>query len=122
MIDVYLPIDQAVHDHIDRGSGIVGSVWDNPSGGRIVIDYEGGRYHQSNIKTFADRVYHAAGRHSERYPTAARMSVEADSLVKVGTFDARYRRLSLEPNQIDNVAAWIGCTVADLPTQLTVTA
>lgn len=115
-VDVYLPIDQAVHDHIDRGSGIVGT----PDGARVVIDYEGNRYGASNIVTFADRVMIAAGRHESGYPTIARMSVEPESLIRVGTYDGA-RHVALESDYLDHVAAWIGCGVADLPNQLTVT-
>lgn len=116
MIDVFLPIDQTVHDHIDRGSGIVGT----PEGERVTIDFEGNRHGYANIHTFADRVMIAAGRHQERYPTIARLSVEAGSVVRVGSYDGS-RRIAVDFDRLDAVAAWIGCSVADLPAQLSVT-
>lgn len=116
MIDVFLPIDQTIHDHIDRASGIVGT----PEGDRVVIDFEGNRFGASNIVTFADRVMIAAGRHESRYPTIARLSVEPASVVRVGTYDGS-RKIAVDFDKLDALAAWIGCDVASLPTQLSVT-
>jgi hypothetical protein len=53
----------------------------------LVIDYEGNRYSAMNIRTYADRAAHAAGRQKEFYPTVARMIVPAKRLIRVATFD-----------------------------------
>jgi len=64
-------------------SGIVGSP-DPDDATRVVIDYDGDLYHAANVRTYADRVRVAAGRHKDRYPTVARRSVPAMDLVQVG--------------------------------------
>lgn len=114
--NVYLPVDQTVLDHIDRGSGIVGV----EDGERILLYFEGNRFGYANVVTFADRVMIAAGRMQERYPTIARMSVEVDSVRKVGRYDGS-RRISLVGEEIDSLAAWIGCPVHALPNEMQVT-
>ena len=68
---------------VAKKSGIVGSP-DAEDPSRIVIDYEGNLYHAANVRTYADRVRIAAGRHQERYPTVARRSVPAKDLVQIG--------------------------------------
>lgn len=117
-LTIYLPTDQEVHDHIDRGSAIVGSDWYGD--GRLVIDYEGGRYAQMNIRTFADKVIHAGGRHRERYPTAARMSVDPESVVAIGTWDGS-RRISVDFDKHEHLATWLRVSLVDLNAQLQVT-
>jgi hypothetical protein len=93
MIAVYVP-KQGEGTVIDRGSGIVGT----PRGTRpdgepatLCVDYEGNRYGASNIKTFADRVMHAASRHAAEYPTIARQYVFAGDMELVGWYDSGRR-------------------------------
>ena len=52
-----------------KGSGIVGSPTRD---GLIQVDYEGNLYHAENLRTFWERLFHAAGRHVTGYPTVAR--------------------------------------------------
>ena len=83
---VYVP----AADHRDvaliRGrAGIVGAVTPEPVTGRVVIDFEGNLYGASNVRTWADRVLVAEGRHRVQYPTVARETVRPDALVRVGT-------------------------------------
>jgi hypothetical protein len=52
-----------------KGSGIVGSPTRD---GLIKVDYEGNLYHAENLRTFWERLFHAAGRHVTGYPTVAR--------------------------------------------------
>lgn len=54
---------------IDPASGIVGVPFEEP--GRLNLYYEGNRFRAKNIRTFADRCYHAASRLETRYPTIA---------------------------------------------------
>ena len=68
ILTVYVPARPALH--IRDGSGIVGSPGDE--GGRVRIDYEGNIYGSPALRTYATRVFHAAGRHLTRYPTIAR--------------------------------------------------
>lgn len=96
-IDVFIPAPHSrLRAVIDRGSGIVGTPAreflgqdgsDPLDEQRVIIDYEGNRFHAANMKTFADRVFHAAGRHEHRYPTVARSMVPRDELVLLGSFD-----------------------------------
>ena len=74
---------------IRPGSAIVGE----RRGDRIEVDYEGGG-RASNVVTFEDFVTHAAGRRSQRYPTVARASFPADTLIEVG--EVRYDGLLRE--------------------------
>ena len=89
-LKIYVPrpsADQPAGDeirflHILRGSGIVGS----PDGIGIRIDYEGNHNGACNIKTWEDKVFHAAGRHVSRYPTIARSVADAGQLIEIGSF------------------------------------
>lgn len=83
-LTVYVPADGSLPT-ILAGSGIVGSPLDG--NGRIRLDYEGNKYRAANIVTFADRVYHAAGRHLVNYPTVARMVITPERVLPVATFD-----------------------------------
>ena len=98
MHDVFVPIEGSrAWSTIDRGSGIVGQrvrALSYRPGTRtpaddwlLLLDYEGNRYNAANIKTYADRVKHAAGRQATLYPTVARAHVEATDVVKIGEFD-----------------------------------
>lgn len=82
---------------IDSGSGIVSDMrlfyeqqdrssrgdWPQPT---IEVYYEGNRYGMSNIRTFEDRVFQAAGRLVQRYPTIARGVYPRAWFTPVGTF------------------------------------
>lgn len=77
---------------IDAGSGIVGTPQEN---GRVLVDYEGRRYGQANMVTYADRVYFAWGRHKERYPTVARSWLTEELVLQIGWFDPQAGRVDL---------------------------
>ena len=57
------------------------------------------RHGSSSMTTFEDKVHHAAGRLSQRYPTIARLTARADDFVVVGTYefsdDWTYTRLTI---------------------------
>ena len=76
------PEEQGWLSRILPGSGIVGS---SQCRG-IRIDYEGNRNHACNIKTWEDKVFHAAGRHVTNYPTIARALVTEENVIEVGVF------------------------------------
>lgn len=109
------------------GSGIVGSnaeAWLAARHGEVIlaasstaltIDYEGNRYGASNIKTWADRLVHAAGRHVECYPTVARAVCQPEAVIHVGTMQAYPQRDSTVPliefdsqDTLDAVKTWLG--------------
>jgi hypothetical protein len=112
-VAVYIPMPELV-DLILPKSGVVGSpVGDKsgPFGEQVVIDYEGNRYGAVNMKTWADRVRIAAGRHERRYPTVARAVVPAEQVFVVG----RFYELEAGPELVlddaesgDAVCFWLG--------------
>ena len=125
-VSVYIPKHPPLAAVIDRGSAVIGtpaSDWfpeSDRSGedfGRIVIDYEGAKYGQANMVTFADRATHAADRHSTHYPTVARSFVPADDVTEVGTFDGE-RVTPYNDGAAALLRAWIG---SDDPKELEVT-
>jgi hypothetical protein len=84
-LNVYVP-KLAALPAIQPGTGIIGSPrLDHP--GRLLIDYEDNQAEAINIRTYADRVMHAADRHLTGYPTSKRMLVDAGDLLPVGIFD-----------------------------------
>lgn len=120
-ISVYVPSHAGTL--IDQGSGVVGSPAHKfmpmlPDDGRITADYEGNRFGASNIKTYADRVLHAAGRHTQKYPTVARSTLSTEDLTEVGSFDGAV--LTIKRAHYPTVAEWIGVPVEDLAEQLEV--
>jgi hypothetical protein len=81
---VFVPTDGQDHLGIVPGSGIVGE----PQGdGLLLIHYEGNIYGSGEMQRYADRVYHAHGRHQAKAPTIARSLVGAERLVQIGRFD-----------------------------------
>jgi len=75
---LYVPAP-GVDTHIDAGSAIVGDIRD----GMHDVHYERGG--ASNVRTFEERIIHAAGRRAHRYPTVARSLLPATDLVDVGS-------------------------------------
>jgi hypothetical protein len=71
------------------GSGIVGSHSDREPN-LIKLDYEGNKYGAYGLDRYWQRLFHAAARHLENYPTVAR-EYHADGpnfpFLVVGTFD-----------------------------------
>ena len=93
---------------IKSGSGIVGrDAPDDPD--YLVIYFEGNVYGASNIKTFADRVYHAADRMESHYPTIATAYVTRTSLVEIGKFDGE--RVTLYDDGFEPLAYWLNDSV-----------
>jgi hypothetical protein len=92
---------------IARGSGIVGreqSLLYQQRPGRILVDFEGTIHGPvANIRTYADRVWHAAGRHMEQYPTMARQELPLASLVPVG----RLWGDGIEVLDFDRLRVWL---------------
>lgn len=75
------PGTDAAH-RIARGSGIVGLAGLSPT---VTVDFEGNIYHAENLRTFAQRVQHAADRLQQHYPTVARSTFARHAFDVVGT-------------------------------------
>lgn len=111
--DVYVPVeDTPLRNELLAGSGIVGtpaSAWFESEDEAVLIDFEGNKYGAVNLVTFADRVYHAAGRQQQRYPTVARRMVEADTIEHVGFFYPEFSRVDVgSSEQLAAIGKWLG--------------
>lgn len=74
----------------------------------LVIDYEGNRYGAVNMRTYADRATHAAGRQKEHYPTVARMIVPAKRLIRVATLDYEQEQVRcLDEDAVLTLMKWL---------------
>lgn len=87
---------------IAKGSGIVGV----PAGDEVLIHYEGNLYGAQNIRTFEDKLLHAADRLLTNYPTSAKMQVPETDLEAVGTYDLPTRTFLTAPLRDRIVADW----------------
>jgi hypothetical protein len=95
------------------GSAIVGIV-ESSELELVTVDYEGALYGPANMKTFADRARHAAGRQSVLYPTIARSVVPRSHLRQVGWFDERAGITLLDDAESREVlASWLGVETLD---------
>lgn len=114
-VTVYVPSPLALGaKSIDPRSAIVGSPsaeWFHGTAGegghddgRVVVDFEGRRFNQANIITFADKCLHAAGRHLQHFPTTARAWLPEEELTEVGEFDGAHVFVT-DPHTL---AAWLG--------------
>ncbi len=119
-LDVYVP-KLAALPAIQLGAGIIGSPRaDYP--GKLLIDYEDNRVEAIDIRTYADRVRHAADRHLAGSPTSKRLLVDADDLLPVGTFDTRSGVVEVSDSQA--LESWLADeegAIPDLETQTHVT-
>lgn len=98
---------------VARGSAIVGPAG-NGEAGQVSVDYEGNLYGTANIKTFADRARHAAGRQHVLYPTRTRSTVLRSELRQVGWFDSEVGIMLLDDKQAqDALASWLGVEVIE---------
>lgn len=87
-------------------SGCVGEEIVNHDETTIMLDVEGNKYDSSSMRTFANRVLHAAGRQAQRYPTVARFYVNPADLLLVGTYDDQYGEVTVTDEQ--TLSAWLG--------------
>jgi hypothetical protein len=109
--------------HIDRGSGIVGKriVEADPAESPLLVYYEGNRYGAENMRLYAERVYHAASRMQEDYPTVATSVVRRDALLHVGWWYPEHRRVEISGAQVPEgralyrIADWIGQPLEEGP-------
>lgn len=86
-LTIYVPSPGGrVSQYVAPGSGIVG-VADEKRPDRVRIWYEGNLYDAENMRTYKDRLMHAADRAATNYPTVARATVPKDDLIAVGVYD-----------------------------------
>lgn len=110
-LNVYVPKLAALLA-IQPGAGIVGTPHaDQP--GKLQIDYEDNRAAAVNIRTYADRLAHAADRHLSGYPTSNRLLVDADDLLQVGTFDTHTG--VIHPSNSEALEAWLADEQGAIP-------
>ncbi len=108
---VFVPREGAAAG-IRAGSGIVGDPM--PGEELVRIYYEGAIYGQSEMARLADRVFYAHGRLVFRYPTVARMTLPAASLIEVGTFDPPTGTITpVDAHAERALAAWLGRETLD---------
>lgn len=85
-INVYVPkVGTSSRGFVKPGSAVVGITPEPGSETYVVVDYEGNIYNAKNMRSFHEKVSHAADRHIARYPTMARMTVGRDTLITVGS-------------------------------------
>lgn len=100
---IYVPREgSSARAAVAERSGVVGSPGED---GCLILDYEANMHGAVNIKTFADKVHHAAGRHTARYPTRARTEVDTDAVVEVGVYDGG--TVILHAGAEELVATWL---------------
>lgn len=98
VLDVYVPVaGSALEQAIAPRSAIVGS--EVAGSDRVRIDYEGNLYGAESMVRYEDKLLHAASRHVTRYPTVARRVVEADQLLRVGSYSYPQRRLDVDDGE-----------------------
>jgi hypothetical protein len=109
--------------HIDKGSGIVGKriVDADPAESPLLVYYEGNRYGAENMRRYAERVYHAASRMEEDYPTVATSVVRRDALLHVGWWYPDHQRIEISGSQVPEgralyrIAAWLDMPLEEGP-------
>lgn len=107
-LTVYIPHrgrDLDMSERIAPGAGIVGTQLADPD--LVMIDYEANLHGSSNIVTYADRVYHAASRHTDKYPTVTRSVVRASDLLDIGEWDMATTVL-VYPAAVPMLGEWLG--------------
>lgn len=83
----------------------------------IDVHYEGNRYGAVNMKTFADRVHHAASRMRERYPTTAKSMVPKSDLILVGYWQDDHV-VPGKTSDLADIGLWLALPSNDLAHEL----
>lgn len=99
---LYVPVPGS-RTFIDDASAVVGE----RRGDVVDVHYERGG--ADNVRTFEDRITHAAGRRAQDYPTVARGCFDHAHLVDVGSvrFDGLMRRWTISSiDRPEELAAW----------------
>ena len=95
---------------IDKASGVVAdesATFDPPD--HVMVYFEGNRYGASNMNRYEEKLLHAAGRLSSKYPTVARAVFRWDEFDIVGRFmfspDWRVHRVEITDSEA--VSRWL---------------
>lgn len=114
---LYVPATETeMLGRIKRGSAIVGQPLYPGGIKKVLVDFEGNIHDAQTLRSYADRVWMAAGRQAEGYPTIARMIVPAETLREVGTFDLEGGDLEIRLEAHAVLARWFGMTeTAEVP-------
>lgn len=91
---------------IAPGSALVAGM-EQPHKDLAVVYYEGNVYDVPDLRAFAQKLLHAAGRQAVRYPTVARMTIPRQSLIEVGHYDYPSQRI-VQVTNAEALQAWIG--------------
>lgn len=109
-LHVYVPLPgSAATADIAAGSAIVSAEPPTP-GANIPCHFEGNLNGAANIRNYADKLAHAAGRLTANYPTRARRAIPSDELALVATYDARRLHVIAVVDK-DRLEAWSGDAV-----------
>lgn len=74
---------------------------------RYMVHYESNRYGVSNMQRFVEKVFHAAARAVENYPTLASSALLKTDFKVVGKFDYTTREIT-EITDPDALREWVG--------------
>lgn len=91
---------------IEPGSAILASADQDASQERVLVYYEGNLLGAENMRTFAERALHAAGRQVVRYPTVAKMAMLKADLIEVGRYHYPSQRV-VELTNIPALVNWV---------------
>lgn len=103
--DVFVPLDARAFG-IDPTSAVVAGVSQRGKP-QLIVHLESNRYGAENMRQFAQRCVHAAGRAATHYPTIAKVCVPAEALVRVAGFDLGACSIT-EITDAAQLQAWIG--------------
>lgn len=113
-VSIYIP---ALGTYLDREllpkSGLVGVP---AADDRVLVYYEGNKYGAENMRTWADKLYHAADRLLWKgigYPTIAFAFVPRDDVLMVGQLWHPERRIEIHDSE--KVSAWLGKDALEYP-------
>lgn len=110
IVSIYVPRKgSSAAQSVLPGSALVG----DPSrmrDGAVLCYFEGNKNLADNIKTFADKLIHAAGRLARDYPTVAKGAFRAEELIEVGRYDA-VRCCVVEVSDGKALSGWAGDTL-----------
>lgn len=107
---IYCPKpDSPMAKTLKPGSAIVGDP-DKITEGRAHIYYEGNVYGAENMRQYTERLLHAGGRLTTKYPTVAQAFIPLDELDEVGVYNTDSKTTLISEPEI--LLAW--CPDADI--------
>lgn len=106
VLQVYVPtLTAPIRAIVVPGSAIVSrGIVDT---GSVLIYYEGNVYDAVNMRKFSERVLHAAGRLTLKYPTRAKAFVSPEDLVPIGEYWTTPPRLAIRDYLL--LEEWLTC-------------